>query len=124
MGTNQPSAHDRRRSAGPSDAAPAPPITDQHSQELFVRNYDMERTYHLQVTVARTGADERLEREYTLHPGQVITECNGLAAGEYELRVEIDHTATEQPCAIGPGPDETALVEVGNGTVSISQGLY
>lgn len=124
MGTNQHAAHDGRHSAGPSDANPAPPLTHQPSQELFVRNYDIERTYHLQVTVTRTVADERLEREYTLQPGQVITECNGLAAGEYEFRVAIDHTQTEQLCTIGPGPDETALVEVGNGTVSISQGLY
>lgn len=125
MEANQPAARDGHHpAASPSNAHPASPASDQHSEDLFVRNYDIERTYHLRLTAVHDADDERLERQYTLQPGQVIAEFGILPSGQYELRVEIAHTGTDGTCTVGTAPDETALVEVGNGTVSISQGLY
>lgn len=113
-----------RHATSLSDGPPASPTGTSSSEDLFVRNYDVERTYNLELTATHRCDDDQLERQYTLQPGQVIAELGVLAPGEYELTVEIAHTDAVSSCTVGPTPDETAVVEVGNGTVSVSQGLY
>lgn len=120
------------QSAQPSADATAADTLDEtadrrvarRSEELHLRNFDLNREYTLTVRV--TDRDGLVfANRYYLAPGKTVSELGRLQPGEYEVRVELDgrrqRTAT---CEIGETPDETALVEVGNGTVSLTQGLY
>jgi len=120
------------QSAQPStDAAPeemADETTDRRiarrSEELHLRNFDVSREHTLTV---RVSDDDGLvfASRYYLTPGKTVSELGRVPPGEYEVRVELDgrrqQTAT---CEVGETPSKTALVEVGNGTVSLTEGLY
>ncbi|WP_267161020.1 hypothetical protein [Halovenus salina] len=94
------------------------------SEELHLRNFDVSREHTLTV---RVSDDDGLvfANRYYLTPGKTVSELGRIPPGEYEVRVELDgrrqQTAT---CEIGERPSKTALVEVGNGTVSLTEGLY
>ncbi|SDJ93382.1 hypothetical protein SAMN05216226_11250 [Halovenus aranensis] len=94
------------------------------SEELHLRNFDLNREYTLTVQVS-DGDGLVFANRYYLTPGKTVSELGRIPPGEYEVRVELDgrrqQTAT---CEIDRTPRETALVEVGNGTVSLTQGLY
>jgi len=46
-------------------------------------------------------------------------------ADESDVVVELDGRRRDRArCTVDPSPDGTALVEIGNGTVSVTQGLY
>lgn len=120
------------QSAQPStDAAPEETADEtadrriaRRSEELHLRNFDVSREHTLTV---RVSDDDGLvfANRYYLTPGKTVSELGRISPGEYEVRVELDgrrqQTAT---CEIGETPSKTALVEVGNGTVSLTEGLY
>ncbi|WP_436933886.1 hypothetical protein [Halovenus marina] len=94
------------------------------SADLFIRNFDTTRTNHLTVRV-RDGDGIVFASRYALTPGKTECEVDRLGPGEYDVIVELDSQRRERAtCRIGPGPEKTALVEIGNGTVSVTQGLY
>lgn len=97
---------------------------DQRSEEIHVRNFDVERTYDLTVTVQDADGIVFANR-YHLKPGTTVSELDRLAAGEYVVQVKLDgqqQAVTE--CTIDETPKNTALIEVGNGIVSVTEGLY
>ncbi|ELZ29267.1 hypothetical protein C475_03584 [Halosimplex carlsbadense 2-9-1] len=123
MRANPPSDGDlpfADRSPGRS-ATREPPRTE----DIHLRNYDRECGYDLDVTVLGRGEDPVFESRYFCQPGEVIAVENVLPPGEYEVVVELDNrreVATE--CRVSSAPGHTVRVEVGNGTVSLTEGLY
>ena len=94
------------------------------SEELHIRNFDIRRSYDLTVRFERDGHVVFCE-QYYLTPGKTVTEIDRIWPGEYEVVVELDGRRREAAiCRVGPAPDDTTLVEVGNGTVSITEGHY
>lgn len=97
---------------------------DGRSEELHIRNFDVRRSYDLTVEV-RDDQGLVFANRYHLTPGSVASELDRIPAGAYELTVKLDgrrdQTAT---CEIDDTPEKTALIEVGNGTVSVTEGLY
>jgi hypothetical protein len=94
------------------------------SADLFIRNFDTTRTNHLTVRI-RDDDGIVFASRYALTPGKTECEADRLDPGEYDVIVELDSQRRERAtCQIGPGPEKTALVEIGNGTVSVTQGLY
>ena len=108
-----------------SPPAPDRAETDPITEDLHVRNYDVERTYDLGVVV-RDGAGETVwNNHYRLKPGQSRSEPDAIEAGCYEVVATIGpFSETAGTCCVGSEPSHTALVEVGNGVVSVSEGLY
>lgn len=95
------------------------------TEDIHVRNYDFERSYEVVVRVEDPSGDRLFSRRYFLQPGQSRSEHNVLAAGTYRITAAIDPPERDaSDCAIGDTPDHTGLVEVGNGIVSVSEGLY
>jgi len=94
------------------------------SEDVLVRNYDVERAYRIDLTFRGVDGDVR-RRTYRLDPGEFHSEVDTLPAGEYEVTAELDtgRTATAR-CRIGEAPDRMALVEVGNWNVSVTDGVY
>lgn len=94
------------------------------SEELHVRNFDVSRAYDLTVRIYG-GQKLAFASRYHLTPGKTESETDRLRPGEYEVVAELDGRRQERArCRIGGTPDRTALVELGNGTVSITQGHY
>jgi hypothetical protein len=111
-----------------SDRPSAPTVTgtstERVSEDIFVRSYDASETYRLTVVLAALDGEERYRSTYHLRPGQAVSELGAVRPGEYQVRVAVDGTQrASRPCRIGDSVSRTALVEVGNGIVSVSQGL-
>jgi hypothetical protein len=97
---------------------------ERRSEEIHVRNFDVRRSYDLTIEV-RDDQGLVFANRYHLTPGKTISELDRLAPGEYEVRVQLDGRRRQTTvCEIGESPEQTALVEVGNGTVSVTEGLY
>lgn len=123
MWSNQPSPSEQSR----SDSAPGPSTADDSapSEDLYVRNYDPYWGYDLELTVDGPEAAPTFEATYYLQPGQVKSVGNVLPAGEYEVSVVLDNRREETAaCRVSSAPEHTIHVELGNGTVSLTEGLY
>lgn len=113
----------RARTAGRSTRDAADGRTAR-SEDLHVRSYAHEWAYDLQVTVVAPDGEVAFEADYYLQPGDVESEIDELPPGEYEVRATLDNeTHTTGRCRIGTAPDRTAVIEVGNGLVSLTEGL-
>ena len=95
------------------------------TEHIHVRNYDFERSYGVMVKIEDTSGDRLFSRRYFLRPGQSRSERGLLIPGTYRITAAIDPPQRDaMDCAIGETPDRTGLVQVGNGVVSVSEGLY
>lgn len=95
------------------------------TEDIHVRNYDFERSYEVVLKVEDAAGDRVLSRRYFLQPGQSRSEHSVLDPGTYRITAAIDPPERDTiDCAIGTEPEHTALVEVGNGVVGVSEGLY
>lgn len=94
------------------------------SEEIHIRNFDDNQSYDLTLSVYMDG-ESVLTSTYQITPGRRISEIYRLPAGVYDVEVQLDaHQVETARCEIGSTPERTALIEVGNGTVSVTQGLY
>jgi hypothetical protein len=94
------------------------------NEEIHVRNFDVRRSYDLTVQI-RTASEVVFLTRYSLTPGKTATELGRVSPGEYEVYAELGGRRSERVrCEIDETPEGTARIEVGNGTLSVSQGLY
>lgn len=94
------------------------------SEEIHVRNFDVNRAYDLTIEV-RDAHGLVFANRYSLTPGKTVSELGRLPPGSYDVRVELDGRRQRTTrCEIDGTPEGTALIEVGNGTVSVTEGLY
>lgn len=90
---------------------------------LRARNYDVETSHTVWIHVVDDG-EQRLETTRRLRPGETRTVAEAIPPGEYDIEVGIDGLRREVGrCRVGPDPERTALVEVGNGVVSVTEGV-
>jgi hypothetical protein len=98
--------------------------TAARSEDLHVRSYAHEWAHDVTVEVVTPDGDVAFGADYYLLPGDVESEVDTLPAGEYEVRATLDNDTHETAtCRIGPEPDRTAVVEFGNGVLSLTEGL-
>ena len=94
------------------------------SEELHLRSYAHEWAYDVAVEVVAPDGDVAFEADYHLRPGDAESEVDALPAGTYEIRATLDNdTHKTATCRIGSDPDRTAVIEVGNGVLSVTEGL-
>lgn len=99
-------------------------VTD---ETILVRNYDATSAT---VRVSFLNADDNVvfRRTYTLAPGEVVSTPTRLHRGVYRVVAcydeSADDTSDTADCLIGSAPSETAVVEAGNGIVSVTEGLW
>lgn len=99
-----------------------PPFVSEES--LVLRNYDSTDSHDVTVRLLDATDEVAFRRTYTLDPTATVTVCTRLSRGVYRVEARLDEERTTSvDCLIGSGPDETALVEVGNGVVSVAEGL-
>jgi hypothetical protein len=102
-----------------TDETPEPRCEDVH-----IRNFDIERVYDLTLKV-RDEDGLSFANQYHLTPGKTVSELDRLPPGYYVVEATINDRRSDMTvCEIGLTPAKTVLVEIGNGTVSITEGLY
>lgn len=94
------------------------------TEHVHLRNHDHQWGYDLALEVVDADGRAVFEDRYYLQPGQTESELDALPAGEYEIRATLDNLqeATLE-CRIGPDPEHTVVVEMGNGVLSLTAGL-
>lgn len=94
------------------------------TEDVLIRNHDFQWGYDLDVTIAdadgRTVHDDR----YYLQPGGTRSEFGLLEAGEYDVRVVLDGRRAATTSVEVRSDADGFLVELGNGAVSVHDGLY
>ncbi len=118
-------ARPARQCPSPSPSAPADRSDRVRSENVFCRNYDLYRRYTLAVTVRDGEDDARFEPAFVLRPGQAESVCGVLPAGTYGVTVAFEESRRKtRSLRVSPDPDHTIHVEVGNGVLSLTEGLY
>lgn len=94
------------------------------SENLLVRNYDHRWGYDLRVEVIDAAGDRVFQTRYYLQAGRVESELDVLPPGSYRIRVTLDNDQRRvRRCRIGSAPEHTAVIEVGNGALSLTEGI-
>ena len=112
-----------------STAAASPALDDRaepvRSENVFCRNYDLSRRYAVDLTVVDGDGTVRYSDRVALRPGQVESVAGVLPAGNYYVTVDFERRRRKtRSICVSPDPDHTVHVEVGNGVVSLTEGLY
>ncbi|MDZ7702500.1 MAG: hypothetical protein U5J98_10830 [Halobacteriales archaeon] len=88
-----------------------------------VRNYDHAGGHSVRVTVEGPEGEGHIGERCYLAPGQSRVVEGALAPGEYRVTVRVDGVDRDGArCRLEHGPERTALVELGNGVVSVTEG--
>lgn len=105
-----------------TEAAVTAPAPSRATEAVHVRNYDHRAGHSVRVTVDRHG-DVRLTARHYLRPGQSVRVTGSVDAGEHRVRVWVDGVERERAdCRLDDTPAGTAVVEIGNGVVSLTDG--
>jgi hypothetical protein len=121
MQSNQSAGHPPARSERGGQST----RTSVDTEDVHLRNYDPFSEYDLTMTVTDESGDLVFRQRYYFQPGEVESERDLLEPGTYEVTVELDNRRRETAtCRVGPDPERTVHVELGNGTVSVTEGLY
>lgn len=95
------------------------------SEDLLVRNYDHRWGYDLAIEAIDVSGEIVFERSYYLQPGQLKSEAGVLDEGEYEIRAVLDNLQEATiSCRVDAEAEHTVVVEVGNGALSLTEGLH
>lgn len=90
---------------------------------LVVWNHEPRTAVDIAVRFHDDGAVV-FHRTLTVPPAEVVPVRPQLERGEYRVEVQTDDLATaSSTCHIGEGVLERALVEIGNGTISVVEGF-
>lgn len=95
------------------------------SDAVLVRSYDHRRAYDLDVAVASTTGERVFRERFYLLPGHTERVPSVGPTGEYTVRVVLDNDRErETDCELGGSPERTLVIEVGNGSVSLTDGVH
>lgn len=93
-------------------------------QDLHIRNYDHRWGYDLYLEVVNEDGVQLFQKRYYLQPGRIESEFDVLPSGEHEVRATLDDSErTVQRIEIDDSPEHTVVIEVGNGALSVTEGL-
>ncbi|MFD1597836.1 hypothetical protein [Halobellus rarus] len=94
------------------------------SEDVHVRSYAHQMGYDLEIELVDSDGSVAFRDRYYLQPGETEGEVDAVPDGEYEVRAVLDgDRETDRRCRIGSDPEETVVVEVGNGILSLTEGL-
>ncbi len=113
------------RQQGPGTSTSREPPQAVSDRSLVVRNYDGSEAHEVTVTFLDPDGDQAFARTIAVAPLETVAVETRLERAVYRVRARVDSDETgSAECLVGSGPDETALVETGNGTVSVAEGLF
>jgi hypothetical protein len=99
--------------------------TADSNEDILIRNYDHRSGYDLHLTVITHPDNTTFQKRYYLPPGAVVSECDLLPSIDCKITAVLDDVQeASRHCRIDSSPDHTAVIEIGNGTLSLTEGLY
>lgn len=128
----------QRAPVEPSESTPTlgAAAVRQHTEQLYLRNYDRKRHYQLKLSISRPDHPAGYSAVYELSPEEVVSERELLPPGKYDIAITASFQATGDDavraagdveasavCNVGDRPPQTVVIECGNGIVSIAEGL-
>lgn len=94
------------------------------TEEIHVRSYDHDRAYDLRLEIRVPGGEVVYSDRYYLQPGASESETDVVSPGAYRVEAVLDNDdRRSRRCRIGSAADHTAVVEVGNGVLSLTEGV-
>lgn len=98
--------------------------TTSQSEALHIRSYDHQEAYDLDVEFVSRNGETVFQKHYYLLPGHIESESSVVPSGTYQLRVSLDNSRIETlECRIDSSPGHTAVIEIGNGALALTEGL-
>jgi hypothetical protein len=105
--------------------------TEQHrdrsteSEDIHIRNYDTNDPHRIKVALRDKNGQQVFENKYVVRPQGIKSVSDAFKPGTYVISVQCDDIHEEQlEIDIGTQPEKTAVIELGNGILSITQGLF
>jgi hypothetical protein len=99
--------------------------TADRTEDILIRNYDHRSGYDLHLTVITHPDNTTFQKRYYLPPGAVVSECDLLRSIDCKITAVLDDVQeVSRHCQIDSSPDHTAVIEIGSGTLSLTEGLY
>lgn len=97
-------------------------IIDTHG--IVLRNYDHEDAHELLVAISNSSGATVYNEMLAVKPLETVTVRPAVEPDTYRVTVEADgEQAASEPCLIGSPDAEAALIELGNGIISLTDGL-
>jgi hypothetical protein len=113
---------DSKSGSTPTESVGARATSD---ESLVIRNHDSSETHNLRVRFVNHHGEFAFNRTISVAPLETVSIETRLERAVYRVEVRLDEgTAASAECLIGSDPGECALVEVGNGIVSVVEGLF
>lgn len=92
-------------------------------EAVRVRNYDHREGHSVHVTLEGRDVDSRLSERSYLAPGQSTRVSGAIEPGQYQLQIRVDGVERRRAdLELDEMPGGTAVVELGNGVVSVTRG--
>lgn len=108
-----------RDSLEPSDSP------ESGAETVSLRNYDATEAHTLAVTVTNPSGDTVIDRSVPVGPFETVSIQGRPDRAIYHVGVTSERGASDSAeCSLGGGPGECAVVEIGNGTVSVTDGHW
>ena len=108
----------------PRRTDPTEPPSARSTEDVLIRNHDFQWGYDLEVTVTRADWETVHDERYYLQPGETKSEFGLLDPGNYEFHVVLDNRRELTTRVDVDDATDGVLVELGNGAVSVHDGLY
>ena len=115
----------------PSEAEPATPPTETTTsrvvddESLVLRNYDSDDGHQVAIRFIDGHDNLAFDRTVSVAPRETVSIDTGLDRAVYRVEARIENGATTgAECLVGRAPSECAMVETGNGRVSVVEGVY
>jgi hypothetical protein len=95
----------------------------QKATPVLLRSYDHQCAYDVHIEIVDDG-ETLFESRYYLQPVQTKCETRSVPDGTYDVHVSVDNTdSAVMECRLDSTVAHTAVIEVGNGTFALSEGL-
>lgn len=105
------------------ESAPDSTDADPRLDAVYIRNYDHRDGHSVYVTLEGLDGDRRLTERWFLAPGQSTCRSDAIEPGRYRLGVRVDGVERRRAdLALDETPAGTAVVELGNGVMSVIRG--
>lgn len=95
-----------------------------NDESLVIRNYDNSDRHEVEISCLDHHGDLAFDRTVCVGPQETISVRTRLERGVYRVHAQLETGATASAeCLIGSAVNECAMIETGNGSISVVEGL-
>lgn len=93
-------------------------------ESLVLRNHD-DSTHNIHVTFTSHNGETAFDRTVSVRPQETVSIQTRLDRAVYRVDARLDSGARARAdCLLGSDPNECAMVETGNGVISVVEGYF